>query len=68
MTNGDKIRNMTNEELADFLVSEDVIACTHCEFYNGEVKRCYLDNPCVKVLASTEFVYWLYAEAGAAKN
>jgi len=35
MTNGDKIRNMTNEELAAFLVSEDAQACEHCDFYDG---------------------------------
>lgn len=51
MTNGDVIRNMTDEEIADFLLSEDANACSHCEYYDHETQRCYLDNPCVTELS-----------------
>lgn len=59
MTNGDVIRNMTDEEIADFLLSEDANACSHCEYYNHEIQRCYLDNPCVTELARVMLLEWL---------
>lgn len=58
MTNGDKIRSMTDEELAFFLISEDANACTHCEF-DTALFGCQLNNPCVKELAVAEMQDWL---------
>lgn len=63
-TNADMIRSMTDEELADFFVSREADACTHCEFYNSGVNRCYLDNPCVSELASVMLLGWLISEKG----
>lgn len=63
MTNGDRIRKMTNEELAESVVSGELDPCTHCEFYDGEILKCRLDNPCVKELACTELLDWLSSEA-----
>lgn len=31
MKNGDRIRNMTDEELTKYLMSSDSIACSHCQ-------------------------------------
>ena len=62
MTNGDVIRNMTDEEIADFLLSEESSACFHCEYYDHEIKRCYLDNPCVKGLAWVMLLEWLSSQ------
>lgn len=62
MTNGDVIRNMTDEEIADFLLSEDANACSHCEHYNHEINRCYLDNPCVTELARVMLLEWLSSQ------
>ena len=47
MTNGDKIRNMTDEELAAFLLSEDAQACAHCDFYDCEALLCTIDDLCI---------------------
>lgn len=58
-TNADMIRSMTDEELAGFLVSRESDACTHCEFYNSDINRCYLDNPCVKELAEMYLLDYL---------
>lgn len=35
MTNGDRIRSMTDKELSVFLLTEECKVCTHCA-YNGE--------------------------------
>lgn len=61
-TNGDRIRRMTDEELADFLLSEKSDVCTHCEFHGKDFNRCTLENPCVKELASTMLLDWLASE------
>ena len=57
-------KGMTDEELAGFLVSRESDACTHCEFYNSDINRCYLDNPCVSELASVMLLDWLTSEKG----
>lgn len=62
MTNGDRIRNMTDEELSAFLMSEDAQACAHCEYYDGETMRCNLDNPCVTELGRAFLFAWLSSE------
>lgn len=41
MTNGDKIRNMTNEELADFIEPRDFDCSDFCDdFYYGCMGDC----------------------------
>lgn len=58
-TNADKIRNMTDEELAKFL--SEFSACKVCEHYNKEADRCYADNGfvCVKAYAEAIIGDWL---------
>ena len=48
MTNGEKIRGMTDEELAKFL--SEFSACNVCEYYDLETDRCGADSKflCVK--------------------
>lgn len=58
MTNGDKIRSMTDDGLAEFLVSADADACAHCEYHYGDF-GCRLDNPCVTPLAYQILKDWL---------
>ncbi len=58
MTNGDKIRNMTDDGLAEFLVSADADACAHCEYHYDDF-GCRLDNPCVTPLAYQILKDWL---------
>lgn len=63
MTNGDKVRNMTNEELADFLISRESESCSHCE-YHDEHLDCLLGSPCFQQ-AFDVLKKWLSAEAEA---
>lgn len=63
MTNGDRIRNMSDEELADSMVSGELDVCIHCEFYDPLTTRCMPDNPCVKELAYAVFLDWLKSKA-----
>lgn len=58
MSNADVIRNMTDEELAEFL--EGFTICDHCEYYKNE--RCTLDNPCVHGFAQAMAQEWLQTE------
>lgn len=58
MTNADRIRNMTDEELAGFL--EGFTVCDHCEYYKNE--RCAMENPCVHAFAEAMAFKWLQAE------
>lgn len=55
---GDKIRSMSDEELAEFLEKFEV--CSHCEYMDKE--RCTLDNPCVHSLAVAMALKWLQSE------
>lgn len=56
---GDKIRSMSDEELAEFLEQFEV--CTHCKyFYN---KHCNFENPCVHEFAMAMAYEWLKSEA-----
>ena len=62
ITNAYRIRNMTDEELADVLI--DFIACEVCEHQvniNG-YEVCNLDNPCVEEYAKAMALKWLQAE------
>ena len=59
MTNGEKIREMSNEELAKFL--SEFSACEVCEHYNKEADRCYADSGfvCIKAYAEAIIGDWL---------
>lgn len=57
-TNADRIRNMSDEELAEFL--EGFTVCDHCEYYKNE--RCAMENPCVHAFAEAMAFKWLQAE------
>lgn len=59
MTNAQRIRNMTDEELAKFL--SDFSACNVCEYYDPETHRCDTDSNflCVKAYAEAIIGYWL---------
>jgi len=59
MTRADKIRSMSDEELAEFLEKFEV--CSHCDYMDKE--RCTLDNPCVHSLAVAMALKWLQSEA-----
>ena len=55
----DRIRGMTDEELAKFL--SEFSACKVCEHYNKETDRCYADSGfvCVKEYAQAIIGDWL---------
>ena len=59
MTNSERIRDMTDEELAKFL--SEFSACKVCEHYNKEADRCGADNHfvCVKEYAQAIIGDWL---------
>lgn len=58
MTNADRIRNMTDEELAEFLLSDDYyIDCTNCKEPENEYGLCV--GKC-----ENELVRWLKSEVG----
>ena len=58
-SNADRIRGMTEEELARFL--SEFMACKVCEHYNKEADRCGADNHfvCVKEYAEAIIGDWL---------
>lgn len=57
MTNGEKIRGMTDEELAKFL--SGFTACQLCEYYDKEFDRCDSIPLCVKKYAEAIVGDWL---------
>jgi translation initiation factor 2 beta subunit (eIF-2beta)/eIF-5 len=59
ITNADKIRSMSDEELAEFLEKFEV--CSYCEYMDKEI--CTLDNPCVHGFAVAMTLKWLQSEA-----
>lgn len=61
-TNADKIRNMTDEELAEFLIRQH--ACDCCDFY-GRGARCNAPDGfvCTNGYASAIIQKWLQEEA-----
>ena len=59
MTNADIIRNMEDEELAEFLKKFDL--CTNCRY--GEDVRCTFGNPCTHDFATAMAYEWLKSEA-----
>lgn len=40
MTNGDRIRNMTDKELSVFLLTEECKVCTHCQYHTDDIGCC----------------------------
>lgn len=58
-SNADRIRGMSDEELARFL--SEFSACKVCEHYNKEADRCYADSGfvCVKEYAQAIIGDWL---------
>ena len=59
MTNGDMIRSMTDVELANFLATDAVIACVHC---NNDLHTCGEDHNCGKLHEASVFWNWLGEE------
>lgn len=61
MTNGDRIRSMSDIELANFLVSDQTIACLHCKVDKvGKKVKC----PCSKKHEASVMCEWLGIEGG----
>lgn len=58
MTNGDRIRSMTDEELTQFLMSGDSIVCSHC----NRTTNCTLHD-CKRL--KDVFMQWLSSESEA---
>ena len=58
-SNADRIRGMTDEELAKFL--SEFSACNVCEYYDPETHRCDTDSNflCVKAYAEAIIGDWL---------
>ena len=59
ITNADKIRSMSDEELAEFLEKFEV--CSYCGYMDNKI--CTLANPCVHSLAFAMALKWLQSEA-----
>lgn len=59
MTNGERIRDMADEELAEFL--SEFRACNVCEQFDKRLDRCGADNHfvCVKEYAEAIIGDWL---------
>jgi hypothetical protein len=57
-TNADRIRSMSDEELAEFLAEYEV--CTNCQYLES---KCEFDGICTKGFASAMAYEWLKSEA-----
>lgn len=62
-TNGDRIRDMTDDEMADFLESGQANACIHCDEYDKEKKRCTFNGRCKTEFAVAALYDWLSSPA-----
>lgn len=63
-TNGDRIRSMTDDELAMFLVSEEHEACPHCGYNNDDDPTgCDYFGPCGKDCHKYLLKLWLSSKA-----
>ena len=58
MTNADRIRKMTDEELAEFWANETI--CEHCIHDNNQ--RCDFDTVCTRSYAEAMAFKWLQKE------
>lgn len=56
-TNGDMIRSMDDEELAEFFTSGDIVPCNHCK-----ERVCNECDVCEREYAQSQFVEWLAAD------
>ena len=61
MTVGDRIRSMSDKELANFLVSDQTIACLHCK---EDMPRPKNKCPCSKEHEARVMCEWLGIEGG----
>ena len=61
MTNGDKIRNMTDGQLAEFLADGESKPCVHCP-YDDDI-GCKGGIICTKEHLQDVFLNWLSSEA-----
>lgn len=64
MTNGDWIRSMTDEELADFLNSYEARVCAHCKY--DVDSTCIIEDEnivCTRDYVHEVYVNWLSSEA-----
>lgn len=64
MTNGDRIRSMTDDELADFLQSYESRVCCHCKY--DDAIGCNFGNDdiiCTSYYVHGVFLEWLSKEA-----
>ena len=59
-TNADRIRSMTDEELAEFL--ESYVVCKHCEHLRNDL--CTFGNPCTHGFAMAMALKWLQEDSG----
>lgn len=68
MTNGDKIRNMTDRELANFLTLDDSKPCIHC--MRGGHAWCETDETfvCTTDYVTDVFTAWLASEAVSGRS
>lgn len=65
MTNGDRIRSMTDDELADFLMSYESKVCAHCK-YDDDIGCNFGDDGevvCDKSYVHSVFTEWLSSES-----
>lgn len=65
MTNADRIRSMSDEELAEFMANKGgYIACSQCDFFNRDKEKC--ESPsgwlCTKGYAEALIHKWLQSE------
>ena len=63
MSNADKIRSMTDEELANTFVQD--IPCKICEYWSKEISSCNAPFGflCTKGYAEALYLKWLQSEA-----
>ena len=63
MTNADRIRSMTDEELANTLVQD--VPCKICEYWSEEISSCNapFSFVCTKGYAEALYLKWLQFEA-----
>lgn len=68
-TNADRIRNMTNKELAEFLSSDDFEACKNCDYLFKDAMNESCNAPsdfvCTKTYAAALIQKWLESECDA---
>lgn len=66
-TNADRIRSMSDEELAELIASGELCAiCPLCKYYGTE--NCYMENEGVHKNCASGIIEWLKSEAGETAN